>query len=323
MTVLHGRTATLRAGFEASYRNPGTTPQEQVLKFSTMEIGQEAVLEDDPTINANPLAEKRTEMDSTASATVNAIICLNEIGVWLKLLLGAPVTSGPGPLYTHTFTLNLAERPSAWFEVAVGEGGDTRLQRYLGIMLNTISWDVMANAQSFSAQLMGAVEVKPQPTTPLDSTPSARQAKRQTCTKRATIYDVAGAGNTLGKISACTIQWSNDLTPYSLADGQEGTGVVTLGQPSVTGTIGGLLENGTLFDHALGHASKKLVIVQGDSSGTRSMTTTIQNIEFDRPKLQINTSKGLVVEGLPWRAHHVTGAAAVTVTLVNDVPAYP
>lgn len=322
MPVLHGRTATLSAGFETSYRNPGSTPQSQILKFSTLEIGQEAVLEDDPTINANPLAEKRTEMDSSASATVNAIICLNEIGLWLKLLLGPPVTTGGGPIYTHTYTLSLAARPSSWFEVTVGETPDQRLHRFLGVMLNQMSWDVMANAQSFTANLLGAVEVKPQPTTALDLTPSSRLAKRQACTKRANIFDVSGA-STLGRISGCTIQWSNDLTPYSLADGQEGTGEITLGQPSVSGSISGLFENGTLFDHALTHASKKLVIVQGDSSGTRSLTTTIQNIEFDRPKLQINTSKGLVVEGLPWRAHHVSGAAAVTVVLTNDIPAYP
>ncbi|WP_293001971.1 phage tail tube protein [Nevskia sp.] len=321
MFVYPGRTATLAGYFESAFRTPGATPQGQLLKFSTMNPGQEAVLEENPTIQANALTDKRTEMDSSASMELSAILCLNDIGWWLKALLGSPTTTGTGT-YTHTFTLNLNDRPSLAFEATVTANAVVRYHRFIGMMLNQLSWDALANNQSFSASLIGAVEVKPRPTAPLDASLTPRFATRRACTKRANVYDVSGS-NTLGRLNQTTIQWSNDLTGYPLADGQEGFGAILLGQPAVSGTLGGLFEDATLFDHAWGNVSKTLVIDQADETGNATMKVTIPNIEFDRPKLNVNTSKGLVVEGVNWRAHYAAGANPVTVVLVNDVPSYP
>lgn len=318
--IFTGATARLASQLETAFRTPPAAPATRLRRFSKLVIGQDATLQDNDTINSDPLAEKRQEMDSTAAATGTHILCLNEIGFWLTLLWGAPVTTGDGP-FVHTFTLDLAPRPSALLELSLNDSAEDRFHRFLGFKMQELSWDVMEAAQKFNTSLIGAVEVKPFPETAFYATPAALYPELWACTRRAAIYDVEGA-STLGEISKGSVKAANNHDGYALADGQEGFGCILLGEPAVTGTLSALFRNDTLMDHALSHASKKLVFKQMDKSGTYSMVTTIPNAEFDRPKVQVENKKALVADGLPWRAHAAAGAEPVTIVLTNTVASY-
>src|SRR3546814_18693020 len=78
LTVIHGRTAKLRGQFEDAFRTVPDTPAMQELKFSEMTIGQNADLQDDPTINSAALLDKRDEMDSSAAASSKTILDFND-----------------------------------------------------------------------------------------------------------------------------------------------------------------------------------------------------------------------------------------------------
>lgn len=320
-TVFHGRTARLIAQFESEFRTLPDPAAGQELKFSELTIGQNASLQDDPTINNVALMQKRDEMDSTADASGKHILCLNDFGFWLKLLLGAPVTTGAGPVYTHVYTLDLLPRPSALLEFIVGPAGGERFHRFLGMMLNELNWSVMEDDQSFTTGLIGAVEVKPFPVAAWDDEAAARWPKSRACTKRGHVYDVINA-STLGDIAKASVAITNDLSGEALADNQEGFGQILLGQPMVTGSLEALYtQEASVYDAALTHTTKKLVLVSANAAGTHSLTLTVPNVEFDRPKQEVKTSKGLKV-ALNWRAHHVDGADPVTITLKNAVAAY-
>jgi hypothetical protein len=325
MGVYHGRTSTLQGQFETTVRTAPVSPNTQLLKFSELDIGQDADLQDNPTINSQALMDKRTEMDHVVSGKGKHILCFNDIGWWLKLLLGAPTTSGAGP-YVHTFTLGLADRPSALLEVALTENDaapSTRFHRFLGNFMNALSWDVMEKDQSFQTELIGCVEVKPFPSTAFDVTPTARYPTSRACTKGGEVYDAANYGaSTLGKITKASARIFNDHEGYPLADGQEGFGHVQLGQPMIEGSLSALFENATLMDHALAGTSKALKLVSKSSDGLHSLKLDCANIEFDRPHIVIPTSKGLIADGIKWRAHHVDAAAAPTVVLTNATPNY-
>ena len=58
-----------------------------------------------------------------------------------------------------------------------------------------------------------------------------------------------------------------------------------------------------------------------NKAGTNSLTLNIPNVEFDVPKREIKTSKGIVYD-LNYRAHYVAGADPVTATLVNTIATY-
>lgn len=325
MPVYQGRTTTLAAQFATAFRTAPVTPNTQLLKFSTLDIGQDADLEDNPTINSQALMDKRTEMDHVISGKGKHILCLNDIGWWLKLLWGAPVTTGLGP-YTHVFTLSLTDRLDALIELALTENDaapSTRFHRYLGVLLNALSWNVMEKDQSFETELIGAVEVKPFPVTAFDVTPTARMPTSRACTKGGEVYDGASvAASTLGKISKASVRIFNDLEGFALADGLEGYGHVQLGQPMLDGSLSALFENATLMDHALAHTSKGLKLVSKSADGAHSLKLDCANVEFDRPHIVIPSSKGLIADGIKWRAHHVDAAAAPTITLINATATY-
>lgn len=317
MGVYHGRSATLAQQLETTYRTPPGSPNTKLMKFSKITMGREADLADDPTINADPLAEKRDEMDSTGPMSLEAILCLNDIGVWLTMLLGPPSTTGTGT-FTHTFTLDLTDRPSALLELAVSESTpSTRRHRHLGVMLNSMEWDVRDAAQDIKCDFIGAIEVRPYPSSAFDATPAALQLKNRACSKNGRVWDGAAS---IGDIAKATVKFENDLEGQLLADGVEGFGYVLLGQPKVGGTMDALFTPAAVVDDALARTSKHLVLVSKNTAGNHSLTVDIPQAEFDVPKVVIETSKGIVINGLGWRAHK--GGSPVTVVLVNGVSGY-
>lgn len=318
MPVYHGRNSTLQQQFETVFRTAPGAPSTQLLKFSKVTVGREAELAEDPTINANALMEKRQEQDASAPISAEGILCLNDIGFWLRMLLGAPQTTGTGP-YTHVFTLNLNARPSSLFEFAMSDGVATRYHRHLGVMLNSFGWNLLNVEQQFQAEFIGAYELRPYPTTPFDATPAARLAKLWACKKLAKIWDGAAS---IGDIADATIQFNNDLEGQSLGDGLEGFGQILLGQPTVGGQMDVLFTPGTLVDAALARSSKHIVMVSQDPTGAAKLTVDIPNAEFDVPRVVVDSSKGQVARGLAWRAHHVDGADPITVTLENGIATY-
>lgn len=317
MGVYHGRTATLGVQTETAYRTAPGAPNVQLMKFSKVTMGREAELAEDSTINADPLMEKRDEMDSTGPISMESILCLNDIGTWLRMLLGPPVTTGTGT-YTHTFTLNLDDRPSALFELAVSESSpSTRFHRHLGVMLNSLEWDVRDAAQDIKAEFIGAIEVRPYPGSAFDASPTALRAKNRACSKNGRVWD---GTDPIGDVAKATVRFENDLEGQLLADGQEGFGYVLLGQPKVSGTMDVLFTPASLVDDALARTSKAMVLTSKNTAGTHTLTVNIPQAEFDVPRVAIETSKGIVVTGLNWMAHK--GGAPLTVVLVNGVASY-
>src|SRR3546814_14590432 len=138
-------------------------------------------------------------MDSSAYASGKHILDFNDCGWWLKLLCGAPVTTGTGP-YTHVFTVTLDQRLSAMLEFVIGATGSEKFSQFLGMSLNELGWNVMAGDQSFTTGLIGAVEVKHFPTAVFDVAPAARYPPSRSYTKRGHISHVLNA-RTLGGIT--------------------------------------------------------------------------------------------------------------------------
>lgn len=317
--VYHGRTAVLHHQFETAFRTPPGAPNTQLLKFEKLTMGRDAELPDDETINSDPLREKRDEQDSVAPVSLAARMCLNDMGTFLRMLLGAPVTTGPASgIYTHVFTLNLTDRPSSLLELALTESTPTtRYHRHLGVMMNTLGWPLIDVNQRITAEMLGAVEVRPYPVAFFDPTPIAMRAMNAACKKAGKISDGAAS---VGDIAAGAVQFSNDLEGQSLADGLEGFGAILLGQPAVTGSVDILFKPGELVDDALARTSKHLVLESKNAAGDNSLVVDIPSAELDVPRIVVETSKGIVVRGVGFRAHK--NVTPVTVTLRNAVAAY-
>ncbi len=317
MTTRHGRMTQLLLQREVTFR---TAPSAAAfaMKYDTgFEFGNNDDRQEDPTINNDPLMVKQDAGDPVPTGSLPAILCLNDIGQWLALLWGAPVTTGAGP-YTHTYTLSLNDRLSALLELGYLESGSELYERWLGVMVNTLSWNVLEAAQSINVGLMGAIQVDPKPGAVFDAAPTA-YAKNRACSKQGIVADVIGS-NTLGNIVEASVEITNDLEGQSYADGLAGFGDFMLGQPAITGTLRGVFDttSNNLFEHGQQQTSKALILQSKNKAGDATLTLTCPNVEFSEPKHKIESSKGLHVT-VDYRAHAGT---APTIVLVNGIASY-
>ena len=315
MPIRHGRNTQLLLQRESTFRTAPATPAAYLMKWSELEFGRDPQRAEDPTIQNTPLAVKKDPGDAVFGGSLKAILCLNDIGQWLTLLWGAPVTTGTGP-YTHTWTLDLAQRPSALMEL--GYLTASKYPRWLGVMLNTLSWDIKEADQSISMELMAGEEVTPEPTTAFDAAPTS-YAKNRAVSKGGEVYDVQGA-TTLGRVAKASVKISNDFEGQNVADGQDGYGEILVGQPSIEGSVSVLFDDtANIFDHARDHTSKPMTLISRNNDGSASLKLTLPAVEFDEAKHKIATSKGIIID-TNWRAH--ADATAPTIELVNGIASY-
>lgn len=313
----HGRNAKLIAGFETAYKTPAVSPVGTDLRFNKFTANRNPDREEDASVGQGVLMDKRDEVDEEPKGTIESILCLNTIGWWLKLLLGAPVTTGAGP-YVHTFTMSLNPVLSAWFELQLTKISGTRYQRYLGGLLNTMDIDAFAKQSNWNGDLIFGQELLPKPTAALAASPTAF-AKARACKKKGIVYDVSGA-NTLGIITGFKFKIEMDLDPQMVMDATAGYSDVLIGQPKISGSIKGLFTEAMFVDHARAGVTDRMQCVLG-TNGAETLALNVPATEYDEPAMAIETSKGLAVE-TNWRGHGGTGIAAPTLVLTNSIASY-
>lgn len=314
-----GRNTTLCLQLESAFRQLPVAPAALGLGFTKASMNRGAIRQEDATIRANPLMEKRDEVDEKPEGSVTAKLNFNEAGVWLQLLLGAPTTTAlVGGLHQHVYTLDLKPRPSAVIEMVMKKAtGAGRQHRYLGASVDTLEINPLANDASLVIGLLFGYEQRPEPVAAFDATPTVLDVSNA-ISRTGLVYDVLGA-STLGEITDFKFKFENDLTGYPLADGLPGNGCIVLGQPKLTGSLSALMDDGTILDHARQHLSKPIRCLIANAAGNHSLTLDVPAAEFDEQPTAVETSKGLVIE-TQWMAHR--SSTPVTLTLINSVAGY-
>lgn len=301
---------------EDAFRVTPDTPNAAQIKFSSFEFGKEPEYTDDDTIKEKALQDKPDYMDSVSSGTVSSILCLNDVGHWLKLLWGAPQTTDNGDgTFDHVYTLSTADRPSAL--VCLENATASKFIRWNGVMLNSMSFNLGETDQKVSYELMGCLQTLEGASWDVgaDGLPKARA-----CAKSGVVYDVDGA-STLGEVSSTSINITNDLDGKKLVDGQEGYGQILLGQPVISGNASVLLtSNDSMVEHAISETSKPMTLVSKTRDGSAQMHIHLPAVMFKEPKLTVNSSAGIIQE-LEWVAH-ADGANVPTITLINKIAGY-
>ena len=313
MAIYHGRNTKLLVQREVAFR---TAPAAAAfdMKFEEFEFNDELEFLADNTINANALAEKRDCDDVAFTGRLKSTLDLNDVGQWLTLLWGLPVTAGAGP-YTHTFSLNLDERPTALMELAYQLTGADEFRRLLGCAVNTIQIPFKEGDKGMELGLMLSEMVSPNPGAVFDAAPTA-YAKNRVCHRSA---EIISPTNSLGRIVSGTVDITNDFEGKHVADGNEGYGVILLGQPGISGSLTALLFDGDLRDREEAHTSTDIRFTLSNEAGDNSLVMNFPNIEFDKPSHSVTTSKGLV-QTANWRAHQ--GAGTLEIVLTNGISTY-
>ena len=215
------------------------------------------------------------------------------------------------------WTLNLDQRPTALIEIAYG---DVRFNRFLGVVANSMSWDVVAAAQNMTVNLLGAQEVLPRPGSIFDASYTEFQ-KTRACAKGGHVFETGGSGDPLGEIAGATVNITNDFEPQMLADNLEGPGCYLLGQPAITGELRALFANDKAADKARAHDTVPLTLASRNADDSASLTLTLPETELSEPKQTIESSRG-ITHTMNWRAFTTPGENAPSITLSNSVATY-
>jgi hypothetical protein len=288
----------------------------KVIPFSKFDFGRDPGRQKNDSLNGSALGNKSDAGSPVIPAqTMESILDLRTVGYLLKLLLGAPTTTGT-TLKSHTFPIDIASRPYAMFERQHSD--ISKFFRWYGVHCNKLSWDIKNADQNISAELFAAQEIDPIPTSAFDAAPTAVAAFRAN-SGSGVISN--GVDTALGTIIGGNIEISSNINPEVAADGNAGYSIFTPMELTFKGKIKCVFDGTAAYDLARTGTSTRLKILSAATIGanTFDLTVDMPYVELIEKAVPVSGKSGMVVD-MDWIAH--TGATLPTVVLRNDVTAY-
>lgn len=316
-TRAQGANATLLLGFENEY---GTPPNEGYVKapFVTSTLGSDQPLVEDDTLGfgRDPMPPGYGPLAIDGDVVVP--LDLRNIGLWLKGLLGAPVsTDGAGETAgakVHTWTSGATCLPSLTAEIGNPEVPSYR--RHFGAMVGALRLPIQTTGMvSATFTLLGQGESGAAAT--IDATPTTHVYTRFQAGQGSVLLD----GVPIGTLMSGEVSYSNNLEGFRPARDDEKLSGIDLGKAACTGTAKVRFADTCLMDKARGKTPVALTF-RYRIAATASLAVTIPEVYLPRPRISIQGPAGIDVD-YAWHASRTTaGAPMMTVALVNDVAGY-
>lgn len=219
-------------------------------------------------------------------------------------------------LKTHVFPIDLNDRPSALLELGHTDIG--KYYRTLGAKVNSLSYDITAQEQNISLAVIAGAETAE--ASVFDATPTVLTPLRG-CGHGGQLSD--GSGTTLGTIVSGDISVSNNMTGQSLADGQEGFGLIEQGDTNIGGKIRTVFDGAGAYALARASTSTRMRVSSSVANGsdTFRLVWDCPNVDLVEKAPPKEGKSGLYVE-LDWMAHRDSAGNLPLVMLTNDVASY-
>lgn len=219
-------------------------------------------------------------------------------------------------LKAHVFPIDLSIRPSALFELGHLDTGV--YYRTLGAKINKLAYDLTAREQNITIDVLAGDETEN--ASAHDAAPTAYASVRS-CGSGGIISN--GFDASLGTIVSGSMEINNNMTGYSLADGNEGYGLIDQGEMSIGGKIKTLFDGTGAYQLARTSTSTRMRVGSTALEGadTFGLYWDIPNVELVEKAVPKEGKSGLFVE-VDWLAHRDTAGSLPIVTLINDVAGY-
>lgn len=310
-----GANAKLASAFESTYGSPAASGGYIGLPFVSSNLGAEQ-----PLLESDLLGNGRESYDPTYDVITNdgdvvVPVDVRYFGIWLKLLMGAPVsTEGDPDVFTHIFTSGAAALPSMSIETQFPDRPSYAMS--YGLKANQLRIQ-MARRGLLNAtlSLVGKGEGAPAGSSAAGSLITAMQLDRFA---QAT-GTIKRAGVTLGSIVSADIAFTNNLDkietiqPDGEIEGADG------GTASSSGSVVARYADDTLVNDASN--GDPVELAWSWAFGTDfSLTLQCPRVFLPRVKRPI-TGPGGVQATYNWQASG-EGAACMTATLINDKTSY-
>lgn len=237
-------------------------------------------------------------------------------GHWLRLLFGAPATTGTAPNYTHVFTSGADSLPSNTVVLDYGAAlGTNRYMRSLGMRANTMS--VSFGVSGPATARLGLVGQT-------NEMISAAGAGTPVVVAGPLFNKVNGTitkgGATLGMITEATLEFSNNIEALRTIRDDNRIAAAIPENVTVGGRLTARFADGGLQAEALANTPVDLSIGWGISA-TREIRFRVPRAFLSLPQAPIDGPGGVsVVFDIIGSAESVAGA--MIVTLENSVASY-
>ena len=309
-----GANAIQALAFESTY---GTAPASgfTTMNFVSSDLGtsQGLVADDQLGKGRDPLDPTQDVIENGGNMTLP--VGVEGFGVWLKLLMGAPVTTGAGP-YVHTFQSGAAALPSASIEI--GHPEVPFYEMHSGVMASELSLEMQRGK---GAKLTAGLGLMGQGSATGTSSNSGTPAELSD--ERFSHFNgsVSRNDSTLGAVTMAKLTYSNGLDPLEelRADGK--IGGFDPGVASVTGELRVRFDSTTLLDQAAQGQACDLDLGWQIDAG-KSLAIAIPRIFIERPKLPVNGPDGIEQTYRFIAARQSAGNPMMTAVLTNGHDSY-
>lgn len=308
----YGANAKVIASFESTY---GTVPTDGYIQipFSKYDVSSSQGLIDDDLLG-NGRDPSKPSLDAVSvSGGLTVPVEYRSFGVWLKLALGNPVTTGT-TTKLHTFKSGAQNIPSMCFQV---QNPEIPLYRsHMGARLDSIDIDFNRTGL-VSAQIALIAQGETKDSASADTTLTTYTPSRFSSFNGFIKKD----GVAMGRVVSAKLKYSNGLDKVETIradgkiDGIDPTNAMAEGSITVR------FDSTALFD--LATAGTPLKIEFGyDAGADKRINFIIHEAYLSRPSIPIDGPKGVQVTFDFKGAKNATAGCMMTVELTNDVSDY-
>lgn len=316
MALAFGHGSSIIAEWEATY---GTLPSGNTWKRLPVRSYNPGIARPWERQDIIGLVGDRSEPDPvhgllTIEPTVSIQPDLNNIGYWLRLLFGAPTSTG-STNHTHTFKAGGAT-PLA-MSIEHGNAFTANgYQRVLGVRANTLEAAFRpGEAQQTFTIGMIAKNAPARASSSADSTPT----DAAWVPFLGPVMTATRAGAALARVTGATLRFSNGLEV--LREANRADGAITeaaAGPMEVTGTVDLRMDTDTVLSDAEG--STPIALTFGYYiSATQSLTFTVPEAYLDRIGVGAQGRAGISATFAFRGAYNASDATSLSVVLINQM----
>ncbi|HXF89608.1 MAG TPA: phage tail tube protein [Xanthobacteraceae bacterium] len=312
MARARGANAVLAAAFETTYGTPPASGYKK-LPFVSSALGEEQnLIESDLLgLGREPLPPSKDVANNEGDVVVP--VDLRNFGYWLKLLLGAPTTTGAGP-YTHTYVSGALALPSMAIEIGLPDVPSYGMN--FGVRANSMSIQ-MQRSGLLNATMGLIAQGETRSASSGAGTPSEAAIERFS----QAIGEINRNGVALGNIVSAELTYSNNLDKVEVI---RSDGRIEDAEPAMVAATGNVVvrfADTTLLDQAIDGTACELSF-GWEIDADRSLLFTLHEVFLPRPKLPVSGPGGIQATFAFQAAKDPSLNKTMTAVLVNDVATY-
>jgi hypothetical protein len=282
------------------------------MPFLSIDLGAEQPLLDNDVIGVGTNRDPAAPFLDTVTVRGQAVVPVDlaNIGHWLRLLFGAPTTTGTNPNFTHTFSSGAASLPSNSIEIAYPD---------------VPNYDVCAGVRA------DTLEIDFSPTGPATatigligqgSTRSNSSSAGTPTSHTLTLFNKAQGsilrnGSALAQVTGARLTYANGLEMVRTIRADRKVEGVDPGVTRATGQITVRFENTTLLTQAQNGTDASFELAYTINSN-RSLTFTLHEVYLALAKTPVEGPAGVEASFDFRAAFNATATRMMTVMLKND-----